>query len=61
MNPNPNAGDDAFASNPVVPEGQKKPKLTLEFDPSAIVNIEYLEDEGDLESPEFMLALLNQY
>jgi len=61
MNPNPNAGDDASASNPAVPEVQNKPKLTLEFDPTAIVNMDYLEDEGDLESPENMLALLNQY
>jgi len=61
MYPNPNEGDDISVSEPDYPLVPSRPKLTLEFDPSAIVNMDYLEDEGNLQSNEEMLALLNQY
>jgi len=61
MNPNPNAGDDAVVSNSAAPESESKaPKLTSEFDPKSIVNLDYAED-GDDQSAADMLALLNQY
>ncbi|HPF33992.1 MAG TPA: 30S ribosomal protein S1 [Candidatus Krumholzibacteria bacterium] len=61
MNPNPNAGDDAAVSNSAAFESESKaPKLTSEFDPNSIVNLDYLEDGDDLSTMD-MLALLNQY
>jgi small subunit ribosomal protein S1 len=78
MNPNPNAGDEAVEPTPSVPENRpasdprdrddsavvaSAPKLTTEFDPSAIVNRDYFDDdEGELNlTDDEMLSLLNQY
>ncbi len=78
MNPNPNAGDEAGEAHSYAPGSRSShgsadyddvvakvpaPKLTLEFDPSAIVNRDYFDDdEGELNlTDDEMLSLLNQY
>ncbi len=72
MNPNPNTGDEAAVPNPSVPENRSEessqdfaaassPKLTAEFDPAAIVNRDYVDDDAQALSDDEMLQLLNQY